>query len=105
MIVITTLNEGLWAVSPGDTFNLEVTDEMGSKIVISEEITEEKIIDFAASFRFALEDGTCAGFHLAGIFANRDELPKEIREAKTIASLTAKQRVNFLSSLGCSPAG
>ncbi len=74
MIIITKLLDTVRRVYPGDSFNLTISDDLGCQILISEEITVAKTIDFIASFRFALEDGTCPGFHLTGIFANKDEL-------------------------------
>jgi len=66
-------------VCPGDTFNFTVKDSLGCEVVIREEITSRKLIDFIASFRFALADGTCPGFHLTGIFGCKSELPDEIK--------------------------
>jgi hypothetical protein len=100
MIVITSLDERPVAVRPGDKFNLAVTDQMGFRVVISEEITAHKTIDFIASFRFALEDGTCPCFHLAGFFGKKAELPKEMREAKKFEDLTDEQRQRFVASVG-----
>lgn len=98
MIVITTLIDSIRFVQPGDIFSLTLEDATGSEILISEKITEHKVIDFIASFRFALEDGTCPGFHLTGIFANRAELPKEIREAVMFDDLTPKQKQRFIET-------
>ena len=100
MIVITKLYENSFCVSPGDTFNLTITDNLNCKVLITEEIIEEKIINFVATFRFALDDGDCAGFHLAGIFANKDELPKEIQQAIMFEDLSISQQRKFASSVG-----
>ncbi|MBE9546145.1 MAG: hypothetical protein IMF10_01455 [Proteobacteria bacterium] len=106
MIVITCLVNRTYHVCPGDEFNLTVRDNYTkpganiSEVIIREVITVTKIINFIASFRFCLEDGTCSGFHLAGIFANKDELPREIREAKKLTDLTDEQYKNFTKSLG-----
>lgn len=100
MIVITSLNREQRHLLPGDRFNLEVSDATGGKVLISETITEAKVIDFIASFRFALEDGRCPGFHLTGIFANSNELPQEIANAKMLADLTPEQLQNFLATIG-----
>ncbi len=100
MIVITSLSKITKYVCVGDTFNLTISDGMNHEVIIKEKITVTKKINFIASYRFALEDGTCPGFHLCGIFGNRNELPKEIREAKMFDDLTKKQRKKFVKSVG-----
>lgn len=100
MIVITRLVETPRHLLPGDEFRLTVKDALGSTVVITETITVAKVIDFIASFRFALEDGTCPGFHLTGVFANKAELPQELRNAKMFDDLTPEQRRNFERSVG-----
>jgi hypothetical protein len=100
MIVITSLNNIPRYVMAGDLFRLTVRDATGCTILIEEEITVSKKIDFIASYRFALEDGTCPGFHLCGIFGNTKELPVEIQQAKRLEDLTTVQRVNFLRTVG-----
>lgn len=100
MIVITSLSEISRHVCQGDTFNLTIHDGMHHEVIIKEEITVTKEINFIASYRFALEDGTCPGFHLCGIFGNSKELPKEIREAKMFDDLTRKQQKKFVKSVG-----
>lgn len=100
MIVITETKIKPFALYPGDQFCLSVSDDLGSKVVIKETITKETMIDFVAAFRFANEDGTCEGFHLTGIFAQRRKLPKEIREAVQFDDLTPEQRQNMIDSLG-----
>jgi len=101
MIILTSRTDHTaHAVVPGDMFRLTIKSENFEDVVISEDITEAKVINFYASYRFALEDGTCVGFHLCGIFANKKSLPKEILEAKTIEDLTPSQRENFIRSCG-----
>lgn len=100
MIVITKLDKRERCVEPGDTFNLTINDKMGCNVIIKEEITIPKIINFIASFRFALEDGTCPGFHLTGIFGNSNELPKEMQDAIMFEDLTKSQQENFKNSVG-----
>ena len=100
MIVITRLSEVARYVVPGDEFHMTIQDEIGCEVIIREVITVSKIINFIASFRFALEDGTCPGFHLTGIFANKDELPIEIKNAKRLYDLTKEQLENFKKSVG-----
>lgn len=100
MIVITSLSERSWLVCEGDEFRMTVADNLGCEILIREEITVSKMIDFIATYRFALEDGTCPGFHLCGIFGNKEELPKEIEEAKMLDDLTPEQYENFSNSVG-----
>lgn len=100
MIVITSLNTTPRVVFPGDEFHLRVTDLTGSEVVIRETITVEKTIDFIASFRFALEDGTCPGFHLMGVFACRSELPQELQDAVMLDNLSPEQRERFVASVG-----
>ncbi len=102
MIVITHLDEREFYVYRGDRFQLTISDTMNSTVCIDEEITGKRKINFMASFRFALEDGNCAGFHLAGIFANSKELPEEIKNAVLFKDLTKQQKENFLSSVGVS---
>jgi hypothetical protein len=100
MIVITHLDNKVRRVDPGDKFHLTITDDTGCEIVISEEITVSNIIDFIASYRFALEDGNCAGFHLCGVFANKKSLPVELKNAKMLNELTEKQLNNFKKTVG-----
>lgn len=100
MIVITSLKSKAFHLAPDDEFCLRVTDLLGCEVLIREKVTEHKVIDYIASFRFALEDGTCPGFHLTGIFANKAELPKEIREAVFIEDLTPEQYANFVRTVG-----
>lgn len=100
MIVITKLSRIERYVCPGDEFHLTITDDMGCDVIIREEITVKKVIDFIASFRFAMEDGTCPGFHLTGIFANSKELPEEMQTAKMLEDLTKDQYKNFVDSVG-----
>lgn len=100
MIVITSLSERSRFVCEGDEFRVTMTDNMGCEVVIREIITVSKTIDFIATYRFALEDGTCPGFHLCGIFASKKELPKEIEEATMLDALTPAQYENFASSVG-----
>ena len=100
MIVITEKSDRIIHCSPGDNFNFTVTDCFGSQVIITEEITVYKIIDFIASYRFALEDGTCEGFHLCGIFAESKKLPSELKNAIMFKDLTRKQKRNFRKTVG-----
>ena len=100
MIVITSLNTNPRYVEPGDAFHLTISDATGCSVVINEEITVSKIIDFVASFRFALSDGTCPGFHLTGIFGCSSELPEEIKNAVMFEDLPKEQKDNFINSIG-----
>lgn len=100
MIVITSLDNTPRHLHPGDEFQLLVTDSTGATVVIRETILVEKVIDYIASFRFALEDGTCPGFHLTGVFACRSELPKELQEAVLFQDLTPEQKANFERTVG-----
>lgn len=100
MIVLTSVSKKIFHVMPGDMFHLSVTEDGFRDTVITETITEQRTIDFAASFRFAREDGTCLGFHLSGFFGNAAELPEEIQNAKRLEDLTDEQRSNFAKSVG-----
>lgn len=100
MIVITSLNRSKKYAMPGDRFILTITDDFGAECTINEEVTVNRLIDYVASFRFALEDGTCPGFHLTGIFANSKELPEEIKNAVMFEDLSPDQRVRFKESVG-----
>ena len=100
MIVITSKDETPRCVFKGDTFNLSINDRMGFHHIISEEIKVDKIINFIASFRFALEDGTSPGFHLMGVFACKDELPEEFKKAVMLEDLTKEQYANFVRTVG-----
>lgn len=102
MIVITSKSDIVRCVTPGDEFHLTITDALGSEVIINENITVSKIIDFVASFRFALDDGTCPGFHLMGVFACKSELPKELQDAVMFEDLTEQQQKKFLDSVGVS---
>lgn len=95
MIVLTSIGNKIFNCTKGDRFRLTISDSTGCDVVIDEEITENKIIDYIATYRFAMEDGRCPGFHLCGIFGNRNELPKEIIEAIPFNDLTRKQKENF----------
>ena len=100
MIVITKLYTEERHVCPGDTFNLTIKDGFNCEVLIKETITVVKTIDFIASFRFALDDGTCPGFHLMGVFACKSELPVELQGAVLFENLTKDQRKKFVKSLG-----
>ena len=100
MIVITSLNDTPKNVMAGDEFNLIVTDDFNSEVVIRERITVTRTIDFIASYRFTLDDGTCPGFHLAAIFGNKKDLPQEIKDAKAVMDLSQEQYDNFVKSVG-----
>ena len=97
MIVLTYVSNYSRHVLPGDEFHMTVTDGTGTDVVVREVITVAKKIDFMAAYRFALEDGTCPSFPLCGIFGNRRELPKEIKEAVRLEDLTEQQYNNFIA--------
>lgn len=101
MIVITKLSDIPRYVFPGDEFHLTISDDLHCEVVIREKITVCKTVDFIAAFRFALEDGTCPGFHLMGVFACKSELPKELQEAVLLKDLTPEQYERFAKSVGC----
>ena len=69
-------------------------------MIVLTEVT--RVIDFIASFRFAMEDEKCLGFHLSGFIGNSKELPKEIQEAKQFEDLTEMQRKYLAESVGVS---
>lgn len=109
MIIITSENKDReWCVGPGDEFRLSLKSDLeingqlckSSETVLSEKITVNKIINYICTFRFANEDGTLIGFHLAGFFGNKDNLPEDIKTAKRLNDLTKKQRKNFDKSAG-----
>jgi hypothetical protein len=100
MIVITRKYETPRYVRRGDIFNLTIKDGMEYEVVIRETITVDRAIDFIASFRFALDDGTCPGFHLMGVFACKSELPEELKNAVMLEDLTKEQRRNFEKTVG-----
>lgn len=102
MIVITKLIDAPRCCLPGDKFQLTISDTLGCEVIVSENITVAKTIDFIASFRFALENGTCPGFHLMGVFACKSELPEELKNAVMLEDLTKKQYKNFVKSVGVS---
>lgn len=100
MIIITSLSTKSFRVIRGDKFTLSITDRLGLTIQIEEVINTNKIIDFIATYRFAEKDGSCIGFHLSGIFANKDKLPKEMVEAVLFENLTDSQKKRFVDSVG-----
>ena len=100
MIVITGLDPSVRHVCAGDEFHLTIKDGTGTEVLISEEITVDKTIDFISGYRFALEGDTCPGFHLCGIFGNKKELPEEFKRAKLLADLSPEQYANFRKSVG-----
>lgn len=104
MIVFTSINNTPRCVEPGDEFALAITDGMGCSVLVREKITRAKTIDFIASFRFALPDGTCPGFHLMGVFAVKSELPVELANGVRIEDLTEAQRERFVATCGTSTA-
>ena len=104
MIVITTLDTETYYIAAGSKFQLTIsgtTSLYGAMgiVVIEEECTKCGFVDFCASFRFTLDDGTCVGNHFCGIFARESELPEEIKNAKMIKDLSPKQRENFFKSI------
>lgn len=105
MIVLTAINCNPKHVMDGDEFRMLVTDSTGCEVMVTEQITVTKTIDFVAAFRFALEDGTCPGFHLTGIFGCIQELPKEILRGKLLEELTDEQAQRFAQSCGVKTAG
>lgn len=100
MIIITSIMEKEFYLCSDDTFNLTISDALGSTVVISETIKVTKTINFIASYRFALKSGRCPGFHLCGVFGNKKELPEEMQKAKFLEDLTSKQYENFIKSVG-----
>ena len=103
MVILTSVHEGdPRFVIPGDTFRLTVGNRynFGETVILEEEITEAKTIDYYCSFRFARDDGTLVGFHLCGFFGNRNELPDEIRNGVRIQDLTPEQYGNMCRSIG-----
>lgn len=100
MIVLTTKSDTYRTVLPGDEFHLIISDALGSEVVVKETITEHKIINYVAAYRFTLEDGSCPGFHLSGIFGNKESLPKEIKEAIHWEDLPWDKKKNFLRDVG-----
>ena len=104
MIVFTSIATAARSVAPGDEFALTITDGMGCSVLVTEKITEYKVIDFIASFRFALPDGTCPGFHLMGVFAVKSELPDELANGIRVEDLTEAQRKRFMATCGTTTA-
>ena len=100
MIVITSLMKSPKYVCAGDRFQLTVSAHGHKDVVISEDITYNGVIDFAVSFRFADDKGRCIGFHLSGFFGCKDNLPKEMKEAKMFEDLKGEQRRNFIKTCG-----
>jgi hypothetical protein len=102
MIILTQVNTDLNKfVEPGDTVQLTISDKKSkSEVVLKEGITVTKCITYMSIFRFAGEDGNCNGFHVCGIFAAKDEVPKELLEAKEYDDLTPEQQENFLATSG-----
>jgi hypothetical protein len=101
VIVITTENKGrVFDCPEGTVFTMTVTDGKGKETVIKEEILVHRTIDYFVSFRFALEDGTCTGFHLCGFFGCKHNLPEEIKNAKKLLELTQSQLKTFIATCG-----
>lgn len=100
MIVLTSVNKIKCSLLVGDTFQMRITDGLEHKVLIQEEIAIDQVVDFVASYRFALEDGTCPGFHLSGIFGNSKELPIEIQNAIRFEDLPPDKKENFINSVG-----
>ncbi len=105
MIVLTSINCTPKSLAAGDEFCLLVKDSTGCEVMVTEEVTVNKTIDFVAAFRFALEDGTCPGFHLTGIFGCIHELPKEILLGKLLEELTDEQAAKFAQTCGVKTVG
>lgn len=100
MIVITSLNRNYRLLFPGDHFTMTVRDSLGCRVAIDEIVTVSRTINYIASFRFALEDGTCPGFHLTGVFANAAELPIELQNAVMFEDLPDDKKLRFAQSCG-----
>jgi hypothetical protein len=100
MIVITSFSNRTFSLSKGDIFSLNVRDGTGCEVVLKEEITCDKVINWVATFRFATEDGVVAGFHLMGIFGVKDELPEEFSTAVHFKDLPRWKQENFVRSCG-----
>jgi hypothetical protein len=90
----------VFTVHKGDEFHLTITDDLGHQVLVREEIHVNTYIDFIAAYRFINEDGTCNGYHLAGIFGQRDALPDEIKNALTWDQLTKQQQKNLIKTVG-----
>lgn len=101
MIVLTYVKKDTSRiVQPGDEFHLTISDAFNTEVVIREQITKHKVIDFIATYCFTLEDGTVPGFHLAGIFGNQGELPEEIKNAIPVYDLPEEKLKNFITTCG-----
>jgi hypothetical protein len=97
MIVITTeCLDKSFHILPGDSVRLSVKGEC----VVEEVFAHKCFVDYMAGFRFALDDGTCVGDHVCGIFADKSRLPEEVRSAKRIQDLTTEQYRNFMRTVG-----
>lgn len=103
MIVLTQVIRNYRVLSAGDRFQLTIRDATSSSVIIDEEITSDRVIDYVASFRFAFEDGTCPGFHLTAIFAHSASLPIEIQNAVLYSDLPDDKRKRFLDTIGTRP--
>lgn len=100
MIIITSLIEREYSLCPGDTFNLAVENFDGTETLIRETVTKNKVVNYIASFVFALDNGRVPSFNLCGIFTNKNDLPVEIERAVLVKDLTPEQRKNFIESCG-----
>ena len=103
MIVLTQVIRTTRVLCSGDRFQLCIRDALNSSVIIDEQVTSKRVIDYVASFRFALDDGTCPGFHLTGIFANYAQLPIEIQNAVLYSDLPDNKRKRFLETIGTRP--
>ena len=104
MIVLISIDTSrdYW-LSPGDTFNLTyrevyVNGAKGEDKIISETFDKPMRINYMASFVFALEDGKVVSPNACGFFGDKNNLPKEIKEAKSWKDLTIGQQNNFEKS-------
>lgn len=104
MIVLISIDTSrdYW-LNPGDTFNLTYHETYigGLKSedkIISEIFDKSMRINYIASFVFALEDGKIVSPNACGFFGDKNDLPKEIKEAKSWKDLTIEQQSNFEKS-------
>jgi len=98
MIVITSKSTEVREVRAGDKFRLTIKDLLGSSVLIEEDITADFTADYIVSFRFTMEDGTLVGSHLAGMFGNSKNLPKEFEDAVMFEDLTDSQKERLTNS-------
>lgn len=98
MIIILNEVDCNYHLSYGDSFSLIINEGSSSEVVLSETFSESVIINYAVTFVFADDNGRCLSSGIAGFFGNKNNLPKELKEAKRFSDLSVYHKSRFLET-------